>query len=246
VAQAGKSNLDNPFITNVFHRSPVDTIINGQVKTMYVYTTKPYTPLLADENMQFNILVPAVPLPDHVLARENARVEREFLASEAARYLQYEAEKEEALKTWRMNFLRDYAALPEDEDFEYPDFQEGQVVLLTNAPTTVDEVVIDSNGQASYVSRPNLISRSVALRNMTAEQKGQPEPKAYLDKIEAHNKIVNKCSARHDSDTVKAINIIELSLSSQVRTAVSNNLKIKHGKTLENIKAAGKDPKFSY
>jgi len=140
-----------------------------------------------------------------------------------------------------MNFLRDHAALPEDADFEYPDFQEGQVVFLTNAPTTVDEVIIDSNGQASYVSRPNLIPRSVALRNMTAEQRGQPEPKAYLDKIEAHNKIVNKCSARHDSDTVKAINIIELSLSPQVRTAVSNNLKIKHGTTLEIVKAAG-DP----
>jgi hypothetical protein len=242
VNACGTANVDNQFITAALHRSEVCVAVNGEQVTVMEYQMKPYKTKVPDENKVFTIDMPAVPLSAEALQRQNDELHLKFLEEEAARFFEHEEARELAYQSWSSSVFLATRAWPDGEEgFEYEEFQNGEPVVLTNAPATIDEVVIGENNQVSIISKPNLVTASIKLKYMTEAQKEQTEVKDYLLAIYEHNKLVRKCQAKHESDVVKVISIIKSSLPQDVQEALENHLKVKYDKTIDQVIAMG-DP----
>ena len=232
---------NNPYLTAGLHRSVVVTLINGTSKVTMEYRTKPYTTIIEDENMVFNVDVQAVPLNANTLRIHNERNLLKFHQEEATRYLEYEENKLNALKKWRQEFFFEHTDLPDDDDFEYESFENNEYAKITNAPAIVEDVFIDENNRATVIAEPNLITTKMALKHMSSTQQEQQEVKQYLQKINETNKLLLKCEARNESDASKINVIIKASLSTDIQQALENHLKTKHDKTTDQVIAL-KDP----
>jgi len=242
VNACGTANVDNPFITAALHRSEVRTVHNGEERVTMEYRMKEYKTIVPDDEKAFNVLVQAAPLTAEALQRQNDLLHQRFQEEVAARFLEYEEEREKAFQEWSSNIFLTTRAWPEnDEDFIYPEFEVGQPVVLENASATIDEVVVDENNKASVVSKPNLIVTSMKLKHMSEQQKDQSEVKNYLQTIYESNKLVRKCQAKHDSDVIKVISIIKAALPQDVQEALENHLKIKYDTTISHV-IASSDP----
>jgi len=242
VNACGTANIDNSFVTAALHRSEVRTVHNGEERVTMEYRMKEYKTIVPDGEKAFNVLVQAAPLTAEALQRQNDLLHQQFQEELAARFLEYEEEREKALQEWSSNIFLTTRAWPEsDEDFIYPEFEVGQPVVLENASATIDEVVVDENNKASVVSKPNLIMTSMKLKHMSDQQKDQSEVKSYLQTIHESNKLARKCQAKHDSDVVKVISIIKAALSQDVQEALENHLKIKYDTTISHV-IASSDP----
>ena len=205
------------------------------------YRTKPYTIITEDENKEFNVDVQAIPLNVNTLRIHNERNLLKFHQEEATRYLEYEDNKLNALKKWRQEFFFEHAELPDDDDFDYASFENNEYIEITNAPALVEDVFIAENNRATVITKPNLITTKMVLKQMNPTQREQQEVKQYLQKIYETNKLLLKCEDRHESDASKINGIIKASLSVEVLQALENHLKTKYDKTTDQVIAL-KDP----